>query len=421
MLRAIQRYLGDRDVRRRLIFTVVVLVGYRGLTFIPLPEHAGQVTSQLQKIVGTDLYFTLNIISGGALTQNAIVALSVGPYMAAASLLEFAKLFVPALQEWEKEGENGRDKWLKLLYALTAVVALLTAVGLTSFTGLGLTGIVRQLAAIASLVTGTMLTLWLLQQIDEAGVGSGLTMLVFSNTLYEVLYFLSTSALTWGLIRFVAVLAVIVVLILLYIYLREAQRRVPIQSTKRVRGNRVYGGHNSYIPFPVMQVKVDTVLTVYSDLLLIAGIFGIVQSLGGGALAEAAEGVIGVLSGESRYSLPVYFIATAVVATLTSYLRIGEQDLAEGLMRTGLFVPGLRPGLSTGRYLERIGSAASTVGVVFVSFVVLLPPLVELIVGTQVPLIIFIGVWGAIDTAIDLNREMEALEIMRQYEGFTSR
>jgi len=411
------------DLKQRLLFVLGALVVYRIGAHIPVPginpdELAKLFNSQSGGILGM-----FNMFSGGALQRFTLFALGIMPYISASIIMQLLATVYPPLEAMRKEGEAGRRKITQYTRYGTVVLAFVQAVGiaiaLEAQAGLVLDpGYVFRFTTAVTLVTGTMFLMWLGEQITERGVGNGISMIIFAGivaglpkAVANTLELVNTGAFSWftALIIFVAVILVTA----LVVFVERGQRKILVNYAKRQQGNRVYGGQSSHLPLKVNMAGVIPPIFASSIILFpatLAGWFG------------SHEGFTWLkdLSSTLSPGQPIYVLlyASAIVFFCFFYtaLVFNSRETADNLKKSGAFVPGIRPGEQTARYIDKILTRLTLTGAIYITLVCLLPEF--LIVKLHVPfyfggtsLLIIVVV------TMDFMAQVQSYVMSQQYEG----
>jgi preprotein translocase subunit SecY len=424
MLRAISNAWKLPDLRRKLIFTFIVLVIFRLAAHVPVP---GIQSAELRKLFeANQLLGLLNMFSGGAMASFSVMAMGVYPYITASIIMQLLQPLIPALEELSKEGEAGQNKLNQYMLLVTIPLAALQgfsqatllqrAGALTNF-GLSRATLLPTLATLATLTAGTMFAIWLGELIDEEGIGNGISLIIFSGIVSEVPGRVGSLILSNlpGLFFFLAVTVVTIVVI---IFIQEGQRRIPVQYAKRVRGTKVYGGASTHIPLQVNSAGMIPLIFGVSIMLLP----GVVSSYFVGSkvtwLARIAEVVSRVFNSEGVIYWILYFLLVIGFSYFYTDMMFQQQNLAEMLQRQGGFVPGIRPGKRTSDYLSGVLRRITLVGAIFLGVVAILPFLTRHVTGGGQMMVTSTGLLIVVGVVLDTMKQLEAQLLMRHYEGF---
>lgn len=418
-----------KDIRSRIFFTVLILFVFRLGTHITVP---GVDASRLREIADLPFLNMLNLVSGGAMQQFSIFSMGVSPYITASIVIQLLQMdIVPRFVEWSKQGEVGRKKLNQATRYLTLVLAFVQSMTLTAgfnyYTQLGFVNNpnISTFVVIGLILTaGTMLVTWLGEQITERGIGNGVSMIIFAGiisrlpaSIKELVedYFINVDPSDiWMNALFMVLLVVAVLLIITFVtYVQQAERKIPIQYTKRVAGAPT----SSYLPLKVNAAGVIPVIFASS---FITTPNAIIQALGSSYKGETWYEVVQTIF--SYNTVPGAIIYTVLIVAFTffyAFVQVNPEKLAENLQKQGSYIPSVRPGKGTEEYVSRLLMRLSTVGSVFLGLVALLPIIAQMVWnlpqsiglgGTS--LLIVIGV--ALDTA----KQLEGLMLKRKYTGF---
>ena len=450
MLQSVLRALQLPDLRRRILFTLVMLLIFRLIAHIPVPNIDPAALKSLQDaLANNQLAQLLNIFAGGALQNFSVAAMGVYPYITASIIIQLLQPLIPALEEMGKEGEQGRQKMNRITFWTTVPLAYLQAYGQTLTLERGLTSgqslfrtpfnifdnFLPTFTVLTSMVAGTMLLVWLGEQIQERGIGNGISVIIFAGIVSRLPSLITQAFGGASLGGFEQVIGIVVFLaiglltIVGIVLVQEGQRRIPVQYAKRVRGNRVYGGQSSHIPLKVNMAGMIPLIFAQSIIIFP----GTIASYGcPTGVAQPGEGLLTQVACFTYQTFsPQFGRGTLIYSTLLFLLVVGftyfytlvifnQQNIPESLQRNGGFIPGIRPGKRTEEYLTKVVYRITLVGAFFLGIVAVLPFITQQITGVQIglsatALLIVVGV------AVDTMRQLEAQLVMRNYEGFINR
>ncbi|MDT2757123.1 preprotein translocase subunit SecY [Enterococcus asini] len=429
MIKLLRDSFKVKEIRSKLFFTIFALFVFRLGAHITVP---GVDASRLQTISELPFLNMLNIVSGSAMQNFSIFAMGVSPYITASIVIQLLQMdIVPKFVEWSKQGEVGRRKLNQATRVLTLVLGFVQSIGITfgfnSFTQLGFvtdTSVTNFMIIGLILTAGTMFVTWLGEQITEKGVGNGVSMIIFAGIISRMPtdikgliedYFINIeSSEIWKSAIFMILLVIaILVIVTLVTYVQQAERKIPIQYTKRVAGAPT----SSYLPIKVNAAGVIPVIFASS---FIATPNAILQAV---ASNNAGKDWYQVLTQIFSYNtVPGAIIYTVLIVAFTffyAFVQVNPEKLAENLQKQGSYIPSVRPGKGTEEYVSGLLMRLSAVGAVFLGLVALLPIVAQMIWnlpqsiglgGTS--LLIVIGV--ALETA----KQLEGLMLKRKYTGF---
>lgn len=450
MLESVVNALRLPDLRQRILFTLAMLLLFRLIAHIPVPNIDPTALESLRlALQGNQLAQLLNIFAGGALQNLSVAAMGVYPYITAQIILQLLVPLIPALEELRKEGEQGRMRLNRITFYLTIPMALLQAYGqtLTLERSLGTGQALFQtpfdivnnffptFTILMSMLAGTMLLVWLGEQIQERGIGNGVSMIIFAGIvagLPGLIIQAFTTVELGGLEQAIGLIAFLVIAlgtIVGIVLMHEGQRRIPVQYAKRVRGNRVYGGQSSYIPLKVNMAGMIPLIFAQSIIIFPGTIasYGCPEQVAppdASVLKQIACFTYQTFSPQYGGGTLVYSIALFVLVYFFTYFYtkviFDQQNIPETLQRNGGFIPGIRPGKRTEEYLDQVVSRITRIGALFLGTVAILPFITQQLTGVPIglgatALLIVVGV------AVDTMRQLEAQLVMRNYEGFINR
>ncbi|NLU53646.1 MAG: preprotein translocase subunit SecY [Clostridiaceae bacterium] len=414
------------DLRKKLIVTALLLLVYRLGVYIPVP---GMNASALAAMINTQsggLFGFMNIIGGGAFTNASIFAMSITPYINASIILQLLTIAIPALERLQKEGEEGRKKLAQWTRYGTVILGFLQA----TFMYIGFRNAITQrnvmsfLTITLALTAGTAFIMWLGEQINEYGIGNGISLIIFVNILsrglvaFSALYniirgYAQEGQLAIGVLIVVGIVAVFVAVVVMVIFVTQAERRIPVQYAKRVVGRKMYGGQSTHIPIKVNVAGVVPIIFAMSLLSFFPTIIGLV------APNTQNKFLLGLMNFSSN---PLYMLVMALLVLFFTFfytmMVFNPIELANNIRKNGGFIPGIRPGKPTSDYIMNVLKRVTWFGALFLALVTILPSLLELITGVKnmwfggTSLLIMVGV--ALETA----KQIESQLMMRHYKGF---
>ncbi|MCX7276140.1 MAG: preprotein translocase subunit SecY [Burkholderiales bacterium] len=373
------------DLRRRLVFLLLALVVYRIGAHIPVPGIDPAQLQQLFKGQQGGILSLFNMFSGGALSRFTVFALGIMPYISASIIMQLMGYVVPMFEQMKKEGESGRRKITQYTrygtLGLALFQSLVIATGLESSPGLVLSpGFGFRMTAVVSLTAGTMFLMWLGEQITERGLGNGISILIFAGiaaglpgSIGGLLELVRTGAMS--IISSIFIVAVVALVTYFVVFVERGQRKILVNYARRQVGNKVYGGQSSHLPLKLNMAGVIPPIFASSIILLPATVvnwFSTTESL------RWLKDVAGMLSpGQPVY---VLFYASAIVFFCFFYtaLVFNSRETADNLKKSGAFIPGIRPGEHTARYIDKILLRLTLAGAVYITFVCLIPEILVL-------------------------------------------
>ena len=436
MLTAFRNAFRITDLRNKILFTLFIFALYRLGATIPVPGvDLDAIVDFGEQAEQSGFVGLLDLFSGGALTQLSIFALGIMPYITSSIIMQLLTVVIPKLQALQEEGETGRKVITQWTRYGTVILALLQATGFSwlfhtgQFTG-GIDLIpdytLRNVVIIVITMTaGTALLMWFGELITQRGIGNGMSLLIFISIISQIpsqLAILNANSQTW---QFVIVLAVMLALTVGIIFIEQGQRRIPVQFSRRVRGRKVLGGQSTYIPLKVNMAGVIPVIFATSIMYFPALISSAIPA---GGIFDTIRTWIdeNLLStgGTGGFSPSLWYILVlALLVVFFTYfytaIQFDPERQADMIQRQGGFIPGIRPGRATVRYLEYVLNRITLPGALYLAVVTVLPSLLGWFWGIPVGLsgvsiIIVAGV------ALETTKQIESQLMMRNYEGFLS-
>ncbi|MBD3922900.1 preprotein translocase subunit SecY [Paenibacillus sp. PR3] len=432
MFKTVSNIWRVEDLRKKILFTLFILLVYRIGSFIPVPNINTDVFKQVDS--GADLFGLLNTFSGGALFHFSIFAIGIMPYITSSIIVQLLSMdVIPKFTEWAKEGENGKRKLAQITRYGTIILGLVqgfgTAVGFNrrysyemvidpKFTTYAMIAII--------LTAGTAFLMWLGEQITERGIGNGISVLIFAGIvaalpghirdIYATEFENPGDMLFWNILKVVIIVVVAIAVIVGVIFVQQGIRKIPVQYAKRVVGRKMYGGQSTHIPLKVNGAGVIPVIFAISLLMFpitIAQFW---------ANKEWAKWVIQNLYYDKPLGMLLYVLLIVGFTFFYTFVQINPVQMADQMKKNGGYIPGIRPGKPTSSYITRVMTRLTLAGAVFLSVISLLPvafgaaadlPQSVRLGGTS--LLIVIGV------ALDTMKQIESQLIKRHYKGFINK
>lgn len=421
MFNRIKIILKDRDLRKKIIFVLFILVLFRIGSSIPIP---GVDQDRLSNFLASNqLFGLLDIFSGGGLSNLSILMLGVAPYITASIIMQLFTMIFPKLKElYQEEGEAGRQKFNQYSRFLTVPLAFLQGFGL--LTMLQSQGVLLDLSFfdkfvnIAVMLGGTMILMWLGELISEKGIGNGVSMIIFAgimaglpSTVQRFMYnFDSSQVPVFGL--FVAVALLIVAAV---VFITEAERPVPVSYAKQVRGMRMYGGVSTKIPLRINQAGVIPIIFAVSILLFPQMIVNLLAAVNSGAAASISTYALAIINNPWIYGA-LYFILVFFFTYFYTAVTFDPNMISENLQKSGAFIPGIRPGKPTSDFLSRIISRITLVGALFLGLIAVLPLSMRAIPGMSSLAIGGTALLIVVSVVLETSKQIEAQVVMKEYE-----
>ena len=426
MLKTVAQAWKVAEIRSKMIFTLLMLVVFRIGSNIPVPNINRSVLAEL--FAGeTGLFDLFDLFSGGSFSNFTIFALSITPYITASIIIQLLGMAFPYFEKLAREGVEGRKKMAQYTRYLTIVLALIQAIGLT--VGLFRKAVVDRSAfsiivMVLVLTAGTAFLMWLGEQINERGVGNGISLIIFAGIVARIpsgIRALST-AVESGSLSIITLIIFIIAAVFVtagVVMIQEGQRRIPVQYAKRVVGRKMYGGQSTHIPIKVNQSGVIPIIFALSLLQFPLTITYFLKADSG-----FTEFVTKWLSPSGMPGVWVYGILNVVLIIFFTYFytqaTFNPVEVADNMKANGGFIPGIRPGKATEEYLQKVMSRITIVGAIFLALIATLPTVLSVIAPESLGSIHFGGtsLLIAVGVALETVRQLENQMLMRNYQGF---
>jgi preprotein translocase subunit SecY len=372
------------DLKNRIVFLVLALIVYRLGTHIPVPGINPDALSDMFQHNSGGILGLFNMFSGGALQRFSVFALGIMPYISASIIMQLMAVVVPTLEAIKKEGEAGRRKITQYTRYGTVFLALFQAVGISmaleSQPGLVIDpGMMFRFTTIVTLVTGTMFIMWLGEQITERGLGNGISILIFAgivaglpNALAGMLDLVRTDSMSILSALFIIVLVIAVTYAVVFV--ERGQRRITVNYAKRQVGNKIYGGQTSHLPLKLNMAGVIPPIFASSIILLPATVTSWFSS---NPSMRWLSDLAGALSPGQPLYLTLYAVLIIFFCFFYTALVFNSRETADNLKKSGAFVPGIRPGEQTARYIDKILMRLTLAGAIYITVVCLVPGLMQ--------------------------------------------
>ena len=434
-IQTIQNIYKIEELRKRIIYTISIVLIYRFGSFVVLPGVNPSELGALSKQTNSGILGLLNMFSGGAFSHASVFALGIMPYISASIVVQLLGMAIPYFQKLQKEGESGRKQINKITRYLTVIITAFQAPGYIA-------NLVHQLghspSAIAPfngtppttffwisstviLIAGTLFVMWLGEKITDKGIGNGISLLIMVGIIARLPFALFSEFASrmveqgGGLVIFLVELIVLVLVILICILLVQGTRKIPVQYAKRIVGNKQYGGVRQYIPLKVNAAGVMPIIFAQA-------IMFIPITVAGFASSDSLTGFVSIFSNFNGFWYNFVF-AVMIIAFTYFYtaVTINPNQMAEEMKKNGGFIPGVKPGKKTAEFLDNVMSKITLPGSIFLAFVAVMPAIVRIVGVNQqfaqfyggTSLLILVGV------VLDTLQQIESHLLMRHYDGLT--
>jgi len=425
------------DLRKKLFFTLLIILLYRFGTALRVPGVDPQAVKQLSEAAESQgaLGF-LNLFSGGAFGSFSIFALGIMPYITASIIMQVLNVVIPKLQEWQEMGAVGQRKITQTTRYVAIAIALLQGAGLTFIFGQGNGSaffgaaaqapdvvlldpfMPRALLVIPSLVAGTALLMWMGELISQRGISNGMSLIIFASVIAGLPYSYYSILQSRKFIVFAILLAVSIGILIAVVRVELAQRRIPVNFAKRVVGRRMTGGQSTYIPLKVNQAGIVPIIFA-SSVLLLPVLMSNVLGSGEGWRGNVASFVNDYLvNSQNIVYITLFFGLIVAFAYFYNSIAFDPVRQADQLRKQGGFIPGIRPGPQTERFLAKVVNRITLPGALFVAFIAILPYIILWVGDVQSFPFAGTTVLIAVGVALELMRQIDSQLMLRNYEGF---
>jgi preprotein translocase subunit SecY len=438
MLSALANSFKIPDLKRRIVITCALIAIYRIGCYVPTPGIDGAALTEfftrISKTQGGTLFGIINMFSGGAMERLTIFALGIMPYISSSIILQLLTAVVPALEKIAKEGKAGHEKINQYTRYGTVALALIQSFFIAlwlenpaRFEGLRIVmhpGWGFRMLTVLTLTTGTIFIMWLGEQIQERGIGNGISLVITAgivsripaaiNQLFVLISPFSPSRRQIQPVTLIIMAAFLVIVVFSIIWVTQAQRKIPVQYARRIVGRKIYGGQSTYIPLKVDTSGVIAIIFAQSIILFPATLASFIPNPTFQRLAQ------GMVRGHFLYTL-VYALLIIFFCYFYTAIVFNPQDLSENMKKYGGFIPGIRPGSSTAEFLEFVMTRITLFGALFIAVIAIFPDFI--MAWLKVPYLVasFFGGTGiliVVGVMLDTIKQIESHLLMHHYEGF---
>ncbi|MBP3377481.1 MAG: preprotein translocase subunit SecY [Clostridia bacterium] len=426
------------DLKKKLLFTLMIIVLYRLGAVLPVPYVNQAMLEGSLLATGGGFFEYLNLFSGSAFANATLFALGVQPAITASIVMQLLTIAIPALERLSKEGDAGREKINKITRYVTVGLGLLTAIGyytiLKNYNLLINDSIFAAIVIIITFCAGSSLVMWLGEKIDANGIGNGISMILFANIISRLPASIGnfidmckgnltgsdghiTKVSPWiGILITVLTAIMAVAMILFIVWMTHSERRIPIQYAKKVVGRKMYGGQSSNLPIKVNMVGVMPIIFASS----IVSIFPTIKMFANPAEGTFWHTFLSLFDTDSIVYAILTFVLIIAFAYFYTSISFNPVEISNNLKANGGSVPGIRPGRPTAEYIQKILSRITFLGALLLSVVAVLPLIINIIAGGTISGLAFGGssVIIVVGVILETIREIEAQMTMRNYKGF---
>ena len=420
MLTTLRNAWGIPELRKKLIFTVLIMLLYRIGNVIPVPYiNVHALTTYFDTTLSDTILGLYNAMSGSAFSQATVLALSIQPYINSSIIIQLLTIAIPALERLQKDGgEEGKKKLNNITRITTVALGLLMGWAYYMMlvnSGAGIvteTGFLSAVVIILAFAAGSSVVMWLGEQITEYGIGNGISIILFANIISRLPAMLNTTIhMVWW--HIILVVVGMLALIVLIVFVNDAERRIPIQYAKRVVGRKVYGGQNTNLPIKVSMTGVMPVIFAQS----ICSLPATIATFAG--VSNENWWMKNVFSSTSWLYAVIYFLLIFFFSWFYASIQYDPVEISNNLKKNGGFIPGFRPGKPTSDFIKKVINKIVVFGAVYLGIVALLP----IVAGNLLPSVQSLAIGGTsviivVSVALETVKALEAQMLMRHYKGF---
>ena len=418
------------EIRKKLIFTFLMLIVIRIGSLLPVPGVNRDYFAAWFAAMDNGAFNFFDAFTGGSFSSMSLFALGVNPYITSSIIIQLLTIAIPALEEMQKDGEDGKEKIQKITRYTTIVLALIEAVAMTI--GFGNKGLLQEvsfingLGVVAALVAGSCFIMWIGERITEKGVGNGISIVLMVNIIsrmpddFAALYqqFIQGNTVVKALLAAVIIIAVVLLTLVLVIFLQDGERRIPVQYAKKMQGRKMVGGQSTHIPLKVNTAGVIPVIFA-SSLMSFPGIIAMLMGKTNGPVLNTLSQANWCNPSQPWYTigLLIYILLCVFFAYFYTSITFNPLEVANNMKRQGGFIPGFRPGKPTSDYLAKILNYIIFIGAIGLIIVAVIPIFFNGVFGASVSfggtsLIIVVGV------VLETIKQIESQMVNRHYKGF---
>ncbi len=426
MFKILKNAWGISELRKKMLYTLLLLVIFRFGSVIPVPWLESAALASWVAQGGNTIFNIMDMFSGGAFSQATIFAMGISPYINSSIIIQLLTVAIPALERLSKEGEEGRKKISKITRYFTVVLAFVQGAGL--YIGLNNAQAVTNpsvftfFVIVLSFTAGTAFLMWLGEEITEKGIGNGISMIIFAGIVSRIPHMAMAVWQTFvgGTTKnYLAILLILIfaVLIIAFVVLfNNGERRIPVQYAKRVVGRKMYGGQSTHIPIKVTMAGVMPIIFAMS---LLAFPSTVVSLVSPNATTGFAGWILRFFNQTNIWYAVIYFVLIVGFTYFYTAITFNPIEVANNMKQNGGFVPGIRPGKPTSEFIAKVLSRITLVGAFFLGIIAILPIVLALID----PRLASISIGGTsllivVGVALETVKQMESQMLMRHYKGF---
>lgn len=423
-LNKIQAILSNPKLKNKLLFTLAIFALTRILAHIPVPVVD---ISQLKFLFASNQFLNfLNIFSGGTLANFSIVAVGINPYITASIIMQLLGMVIPKIKEMQKEGEASRAKlnqYMRMASVPIAVVQAISVIALLNSQNL-LVGASasNMIVVITTLVAGAMVMMWLGEIINERGIGNGISMILLAGIVSQVPSSVASVFALADTIDFTSLIVIVGLLvgvIWTVVFMNEAVRKVKIQYAKRIRGGKQYGGQQTHLPIKVNVAGVMPIIFAVSLMMMPSFVGRLLLLAKSEFLVGLGEGITVHFSQTSPAYLISYFVLVFVFSYFSAIIFFNAGDISDELKKSGAFIPGIRPGSPTKKFLEFVVTRITFAGALFLASIAVLPTIAQMMTGIQSLAVGGTSILIVVSVILETSKQINSQLLSENYEKYS--
>jgi len=423
ILEKIRLLLNDPKLKKKIIFTLLIFLFFRIFAFLPVPVIN---LTKLRVLFSQNQFLSLlDIFSGGTLINFSVMALGLNPYINASIILQLLTMVIPQLEQLSKEGEYGRFKINQYTRFLTVPLTFVQTIGiyvlLKNQNIVGTLPVLEFISFIVTMVAGTFILIWFGELISEFGLGNGISLLIFAGIIGRLPVIVGQTLAVFSaevIFNIIIFFVLAMVVIAAVVFINEAVRKIPVYYAKRIKGNRVYQGATNFLPLKLNQAGVIPIIFAVSFVLFPQLLGNFLQYSKNKAIAGVASFLVKVFAPAGFFYNFFYFILVIGFTFFYTMVVFNPQKIAEEVQKYGGFIPGIRPGLATKQYLEKILYRITSVGAIFLGIIAILPAIISSITGIKNLVIGGTGILIVVSVILETFKMVEAQLVMKSYDKF---
>ena len=414
------------DLKKKILFTLFIILLYRVGVAIPIPYLDKTALDQMMLMTDGSIFQYLNLLSGNAFSQATLFALGVSPYITSSIVMQLLTVAIPALERMAKDGQEGQKKITQITRYVTVGLALVTAIGyymmLKNYGALTDTSFFAAAVAVSCYCAGSSLVMWLAEKVNEFGIGNGISMILLANIISGAPSIITSvwNSVASGAVKGIVIAAVSVIIgfgmIVFVIFMHDSERRLPIQYAKKVVGRKQYGGQASNLPIKLTMTGVMPIIFANSIITIPATIAMFFPPKDGSFWQK----VINLFGAGSWFYALITFLLIIAFAYFYAAISFNPIEIANNLKKNGGFIPGIRPGKPTSDYITKIVNRIILIGAIMLSIIAIVPMIANIFSGNQMSALAFSGnsIIIVVGVILETTREIESQMTMRHYKGF---